>query len=105
MGDGWMTLTSPAEARDGELLERLRHYVAEAGRPLDEVGIEATVNMAEDLIPGDAPTPRPPEAWAADVAGWRELGATHLTVNTMGTGLSTADEHIAALRRFHDVLD
>ena len=105
MGDGWMTLTSPAEAREGEFLERLWRYAAEAGRSPDEVGVEATVSMAEGLQPEDVPTLRPPEAWAADVAGWRELGATHLTVNTMGTGLSTADEHIAALCRFLDALD
>ena len=104
MGDGWMTLVSPGQARDGEFLERLRRYVAEAGRSPDEVGVEVTVSMAEDLHPGDVPTSRPPEAWAADVAGSRQLGATHLTVNTMGTGLSTADDHIAALSRFLDVV-
>jgi hypothetical protein len=39
-----------------------------------------------------------------DVEAWQALGATHLTVNTMGVGLSTADAHIALLQRFQDML-
>jgi hypothetical protein len=31
------------------------------------------------------------------IAAWREAGATHLSINTMGGGFSTVDDHIAAL--------
>jgi hypothetical protein len=31
------------------------------------------------------------------VAAWREAGASHLSFNTMGAGLATVEEHIAAL--------
>jgi hypothetical protein len=31
------------------------------------------------------------------VAAWRDAGATHLSINTMGAGFSTVEEHIAAL--------
>jgi probable F420-dependent oxidoreductase len=104
LADGWMSLLSPAEARDGGYVERLRRYVDEVGRPRDAVGIEATVSLAEDLLPQDEPTLRDPQAWADDVEGWRVLGATHLSVNTMGAGFSTADDHVNALRRFLDAV-
>jgi hypothetical protein len=28
---------------------------------------------------------------------WQDAGATHLSVNTMGAGLNTIDDHLAAL--------
>jgi hypothetical protein len=28
---------------------------------------------------------------------WQDAGATHLSVNTMGAGLKTIDDHLAAL--------
>jgi hypothetical protein len=37
-------------------------------------------------------------ATLVDHAGrWREAGATHLSVNTMGAGLGPVDGHLAAL--------
>jgi hypothetical protein len=34
---------------------------------------------------------------ARDLVAWRDAGATHVSVNTMRAGLSTVDQHIAAL--------
>ena len=39
-----------------------------------------------------------PAAGRADyVAAWQRLGATHLTIATMGAGYGTVDDHLAAL--------
>jgi alkanesulfonate monooxygenase SsuD/methylene tetrahydromethanopterin reductase-like flavin-dependent oxidoreductase (luciferase family) len=38
-----------------------------------------------------------PQKVADDLAEWKAAGATHMTVNTMGSGLRTVDEHLAAL--------
>jgi hypothetical protein len=32
-----------------------------------------------------------------DVERWRSAGATHLSINTMGAGLVSVDEHLTAL--------
>jgi hypothetical protein len=32
-----------------------------------------------------------------EVERWRNAGATHLSINTMGAGFKTVDEHLAAL--------
>ena len=84
----------PQRAPDAEAaaaLERIRGYAAEAGRAPDEIGFEARLTLAQ--------TPR--EEWAAFLAGWRDLGATHLCVNTMGLGFTEIDQHLDAL---HEVL-
>ena len=38
------------------------------------------------------------------VEGWRAAGATHVSLNTMGAGFRTAEEHLAAVRRFAKTL-
>ena len=42
------------------------------------------------------------QAWAAEADQWKEMGATHLTVRTMASGLASNDEHIETLRRFKE---
>jgi hypothetical protein len=34
------------------------------------------------------------------MAEWRAVGATHLTVNTMGSGFQTPEAHLFALEEF-----
>jgi probable F420-dependent oxidoreductase len=87
LGDGWL----PQRAPDGQaaaMIERVRAYATAAGRSPEEVGFEARLSLSQV----------PEHERAAYAAGWRDLGATHLCVNTMGLGLAGADDHIAALR-------
>ena len=86
IGDGWLPTGDPDRASDQ--LGRLRDYARRAGRQPGDIGIEARLNLAA-VPPGDR----------AGYAGrWRDLGATHLTVNTMGAGHATVSGHLAALR-------
>jgi probable F420-dependent oxidoreductase len=101
----------PAIARAGRIADGLlanprtpagdegqRHYdifceaATKAGRDIKKLGFEATV-LTED---------RGPQAWAADADTWKQMGATHLTVRTMASGLSSNDEHLAQLQKFVD---
>ena len=93
LADGWFPQMGPG-TRARAMVEHLRAYVVEAGRPADAVGIEARLSIA-----GKAE-----DEWRSYVAAWRDLGATHLGVNTMGAGLTTPTAHIDALRRVHDAL-
>ena len=92
MGDGWM----PMGAADavGEDIHRLRTYLREYERDSDSFGIDPQV--AE---PGGDP-----ERWRGDLHAWGEIGATHISVRTMGGGYSGAGEHIAAIRRQRAVI-
>ncbi|MFF4505951.1 LLM class F420-dependent oxidoreductase [Streptomyces sp. NPDC001401] len=87
LGDGWLPQRAPDETARA-MVGRVRTYALQAGRDPAGIGFEARLKLAEV-----------PEAkWPDFVAGWRDLGATHLCVSTMGLGLATVDGHIAMLR-------
>jgi hypothetical protein len=71
-------------------LEKLEEYLVEEGRTLDDIGIEPRIHYRH----GD------PETWPSLVEQWRDVGATHLSLNTMGCGFDTPDAHLNALRNF-----
>ncbi len=94
IGDGWFPQRPPDETSRQEV-ERLRGYLREAGRPEGAVGIEARLSLAR--VADEA-------GWKAFVAGWQRLGATYLTINTMGMGFTAVEQHLDALRRAKDVV-
>ncbi|HEX6544491.1 MAG TPA: LLM class F420-dependent oxidoreductase [Ktedonobacterales bacterium] len=93
IGDGWFPQMAPNDhAR--VLMEHLRTYLQEAGRPESAVGIEARLTLSRT----------PESGWQDFANGWRELGATHLGINTMGMGYQSLDEHLNALRQVREAL-
>ncbi len=93
MGDGWFPQRAPDETAR-EMVEKTREYARAAGRDPGAIGFEARVSIAGTT----------PDEWARQVEGWREIGATHLTVNTMKAGLNSPREHIDAIRRFKEAV-
>jgi probable F420-dependent oxidoreductase len=88
LGDGWLPgFRTAAAAR--EHLDKLAAYAEQHGRPAGAVGIEPRLHWSDG-----------PDAVASALEGWRDAGATHISLNTMGAGLKTADEHLLAFRRF-----
>ena len=93
IGDGWLPQMPPNDHARA-MMERLRDYLREAGRPESAVGIEARLTLT-----------RTPEAdWRQYADDWQALGATHLSVNTMGMGYQSLDQHLAALRQVYAAL-
>ena len=86
LGDGWLPLRRPDD-KAAAMIDRIRGYAEEAGRPPTEIGIEARLTIAG----------QPRDNWLGYVAAWQQLGATHLCVNTMGMQFAHVDEHLAAL--------
>jgi probable F420-dependent oxidoreductase len=87
IGDGWLPQRWPDEKAAGQV-EMLRQYVAEAGRSMDDVGIEPRLTVFQ----------KTPDQWPDYLTSWAALGATHLTVNTMGAGYTSLDQHVETLR-------
>lgn len=93
LADGWFPQVAPgADAR--ELLNRFFEYARRAGRDPSSLSISVRVNAARTA----------PDAWAATAAAWKDLGATHVAINTMRAGFRSPAEHIDAIRRFMELM-
>ena len=92
LADGWFPLVQP-----GPELDRARETIAaaasEVGRDPDALGMEGRVGWN-----GDA------DDVARRIDGWREVGATHVSINTMGADLATVEDHLGALASVADVV-
>lgn len=88
LADGYFP-QRPLEGGWPATVAKIRQWRAEAGRDPKEFGIDARINLGDGN----------PEDWRKAAEDWRALGATHLSINTMGAGLQGADAHVDALRR------
>jgi probable F420-dependent oxidoreductase len=89
MADGWLPNYRTA-ADAAEALVTLKRYLEDEGRTLADLGMEPRLRYGE----GNQ------EEWRDIARGWQEAGATHLTVNTLGAGFTTAREHLQGLETF-----
>jgi len=93
VGDGWFPLGRPDEQMR-ETVEKLRVYMKEAGRDPSTLGIEARVNCSD----GDV------DEQVRQTRVWQELGATHISINTMGAGFTSLAQHLDAIRRYKEAV-
>jgi probable F420-dependent oxidoreductase len=85
LADGWFPQVPP-----GRDLDEARAIVGEAalaaGRDPASIGMEGRVSWTGDR-----------EQVVHHIGRWREAGATHVSINTMGAGLATVEDHLAVL--------
>ncbi len=93
LGDGWFPQGYPDDQM-GETLELLRGYTREAGRDPAALGIEARLTIRDTGL----------DEWIRQTEAWQKLGATHISINTMGAGFKSPDEHIDAIRRYKEAI-
>ena len=86
LADGWFPQVPPGPRLD-EAKSVVDQAAAEAGRDPAELGMEGRVSWGEDGA----------GKLADQVGRWRAAGATHVSVNTMGAGLASVEDHLAAL--------
>jgi probable F420-dependent oxidoreductase len=88
LADGWFPQVRPGEPLD-EALALVAEGAEAAGRDPATIGMEGRVSWTADGA-----------AKLVDHVGrWRSAGATHLSINTMGLGLATVDDHLEVLAR------
>jgi len=85
LADGWFPQVPPGPRLD-EARGAVETAAVEAGRDPRAIGMEGRVSWRGS-----------PEKLAEHIRAWAEAGCTHLSVNTMGAGLRSVDEHLAAL--------
>lgn len=89
--DGWFVLCSPEEFP--KVNDAIRTEATSAGRDPDSLGTEAGVAVVG---------PREAE-WRDRVAGWREIGLTHLCLRTLGGDLPP-QKHLPKMREAVEAL-
>lgn len=92
LADGWFPQMRPGPELD-EARSVVERAAVEAGRDPAAIGMEGRVNWRSDL-----------DAVGDEVAQWAEAGASHVSINTMGVGLKTVDDHLAALTAVADLV-
>ncbi|MCB9436900.1 MAG: LLM class F420-dependent oxidoreductase [Anaerolineales bacterium] len=92
IGDGWMPNFGSVE-KAAPKWEMLQGYIREAGRDPQAFGFDNIITLRD----------YPQSQWAGVVQQWRDFGATHLCVNTMGVGYD-ARQHLAAIKTFKSVV-
>jgi probable F420-dependent oxidoreductase len=92
LADGWFPMMTPGPALD-EARTIVATAAADAGRDPATIGMEGRVDWRGDR-----------DAVADQLAQWAKSGASHVSINTMGAGLNTVDDHLAVLARIAELL-
>jgi probable F420-dependent oxidoreductase len=93
LGDGFFP-QRPLEGGWAKTIDRMHEWRQAAGKSWDGFGLEARVNAGSGT----------PWDWQRTHDEWQAMGATHISVNTMGGGLVGVDAHIQRLRDAKTVL-
>ena len=93
LSDGWFPQFGPDDTGRATVA-RVHEFAREAGRDASSIGMEGRIKIDD----GD------PQLWREQATAWQALGATHVSVNTMGAGLRSTDDHIGAIRQFKEVV-
>jgi probable F420-dependent oxidoreductase len=93
MADGWMPQFPPDKL--APVLERVHGYARDAGRDPSDLGIECGIraNAGDD-----------PQQWIDLALAYRDLGATHLKVLTYSGDLTTPQQHLDLMLRWHEAV-
>jgi probable F420-dependent oxidoreductase len=93
LADGWFPQVAPGPKLD-EARAVITEAATEAGRDGSALGMEGRISQgagsSDDVV--------------KHAQRWRDAGATHVAVNTMGSGLSGLDAHLQALALASDAL-
>ena len=94
LGDGWLPLVPPGPKLD-EARAIVDQAARDAGRDPAALGMEGRVTWGDQGA----------DKLAEQAGRWRAARASHLSVNTMGAGLATVDDHLRVLGETARALD
>jgi probable F420-dependent oxidoreductase len=86
LGDGWFPQVPPGRRLD-EARVIVDKAASEAGRDPAQLGMEGRVTWGDGGV----------DKVVDHVGRWRDAGASHVSINTMGSGLDGVDAHLAVL--------
>jgi probable F420-dependent oxidoreductase len=95
LADGYFPGSTPLDGGWGRTLERMREWRRQAGREPGDMGIDPRIPIGSGT----------PDDWRRQAAEWRSLGATHLSVNAMGGGITGPEAQIERIAQAKDALE
>jgi probable F420-dependent oxidoreductase len=93
LADGWFPQVRPGEPLD-EAVAVIGQAAELAGRDPAALGMEGRVSWTEEGV----------SKLVDQVGKWQGAGASHVSINTMGAGLATVDQHLEVLTLAADAL-
>jgi probable F420-dependent oxidoreductase len=93
VADGWFPMVRPGGGL-GDALEIVAEAAREVGRDPAGIQFEGRVNYVVD----------DPDLMVLHAGRWRDAGASHISINTMGAGLEGVDAHINAISMLSSLL-
>ena len=93
LADGWLPMMTPGPELD-EAMATIAASAEAAGRDPQTIGMEGRITWGGDL-----------DQVKLEAEQWRALGATHVSINTMGSGLIGVDAHVEVLARVATALE
>ena len=92
ISDGWVIPGRSATPNDQvkAMVHQVHRHARDAGRDPAALGLEKVLFAGHN----------DDDTLADLVQSWKEFGATHISVNTMGMGLERPDDHIEQIKRF-----
>ena len=93
IGDGFL-FSGRSQEQAVQIKESIEEKLKANGRSVESFGFESIQQFG-----------RGEDQWPVDIAAWRVAGGSHISVVTMGAGLTGVDEHIDALRRWREVYE
>ena len=101
MGDGWIILAYKPDQEAAARIRKLHEFTQSAGRKPGDIGIDAWVSMGT-LKPDD---------WRKEIKGWKDLGVSHVTLNTSFDVMhhkpisgNSLQQHLEAIRSYRDAV-
>jgi probable F420-dependent oxidoreductase len=94
LGDGWMPAGRKPDDAMKRMIEYLEKALAASGRDRRAFGIDPWINIQGLQI----------DEWRQRVEAWRQLGATHVAVDTMRAGFTSPQAHMDAIRAFREIV-
>ena len=94
LGDGWLPQVPPGPRLD-DARAIVEQAACDAGRDPASLGMEGRVSWGDKSV----------TKLVEQLGRWRAAGASHASVNTMGAGLATVDDHLRVLGEIARALD
>ena len=93
LADGWYPMMPPGPELD-EAMTTIATAAEAAGRDPQAIGMEGRITWTGDL-----------DQVKVEAEQWRALDASHVSLNTMGSGLTSIDAHVDVLARVATALE